>query len=93
MLDKRLLSDIPYLVEFKHNGNLEAYHSLILKYCPKRVNFSYVGMHARTQLAVMDWNSGIGRNQATRKDGALRGKSQWSNYQANGWIKTSKRRK
>ena len=85
VLDKRLLSDIPYLVEFKHNGKLEAYHSLILKYCPKRLNFSYEGMYARTQLVVMDWNSGIGRKQATRKDGALREKNQWSKLSSK-WV-------
>ena len=42
-------------------------------------------MYARTQLAVMDWNSGIGRNQATRKDGALREKSQWSKLSSK-WV-------
>lgn len=78
VLDKRLLSDIPNLAEFKHSGNLEVFHSVLLKYCPKRLCFSYEGMYARTQLAVLDHNSGIGRNQASKEDGTLRYKTQYS---------------
>ena len=37
---------------------LEVFHSLYNLYCPKRISFSYEGMYARTQLAVMDHNSG-----------------------------------
>ena len=33
----------------------------------------------------MDWTSGIGSNQAIRKDGALRGKSQWSKLSSK-WV-------
>ena len=51
VLDQRLLSDILYLTEFKHSGNLEVYHSLMLKYLTKHLS----------QLAVLDHNSGIAR--------------------------------
>ena len=35
-------------------------------------------MVARTQIAVLDHNSGLNRNQAVTKEGRLRHKSQWS---------------
>ncbi len=38
--------------QFHHTGELEVYHSLLLKYVPKHLHFSYKGMVARTQLAV-----------------------------------------
>ena len=41
-------------------------------YCPKRIAFSYPGMHVRTQLAVVDHNSGINRKQSQTKEGYLR---------------------
>ena len=43
---------------FHHIGHLESYHSVLLKYCPKRNYFSYEGMQARTELAALDnnWN-------------------------------------
>ena len=59
VLDTRLLNDIPQLTQFKHTGNLEVFHSLLGKYCPERLHFSYEGMYARTQLAVLDHNSGV----------------------------------
>ena len=67
VMDKRLLNLLPYFTEFKHTGNLEVYHSLLLKYCPKRPRFSHNGMIARTQLAVMHFNSIINAEQAFTK--------------------------
>ncbi|KAF3837440.1 hypothetical protein F7725_004904, partial [Dissostichus mawsoni] len=46
---------------------LVVYHSLINKYVPKRQHFSYEGMACRTQLAAIDHNYGVGRQQATTK--------------------------
>ena len=63
--DKTILNDMKYLTEFRHTGNLEVYHSLLLKYCTKRLHFSMAGMIARTELAIMDFNSGVQREQAT----------------------------
>ena len=62
VLDQWLMNDLPNLVWFKHSGNLEVYHNLLLKYCPKRVSLSYEGMSAPTQLAVLDRNCNINRN-------------------------------
>ena len=42
-------------------------------------------MHARTQLAVLDHNCGIGREQARTKDGKLRYKVNYSKVTAS-WV-------
>ena len=63
-LQPKLLNDLARLTDFCHTGGLEVYHSMILKYCPKREHFSYKGMVARTQLAAIDNNRNTGRNQA-----------------------------
>ena len=36
VLSKTVMKDLALLVEFRHTGSLEAYQSLITKYCPKR---------------------------------------------------------
>ena len=61
------------LTEFHHTGELEQYHSLLLKYSPKREHFSYNGMVARTQLAVLDHNHNVNRRQAVVHKGANHG--------------------
>ncbi|XP_057298998.1 uncharacterized protein LOC130629703 [Hydractinia symbiolongicarpus] len=70
--EKQLLNDLKHVADFKHTGQLEVYNSLLNKYCPKRLAFSYAGMVARTQLAVLDHNSGVERQQATTSDGRLK---------------------
>lgn len=77
VLNKKLLKDMSKLTEFHHTGNLEVYHSLLLKYAPKRQHFSYAGMVARTQLAVMDHNHNTGRKQATIKKGRTKGDNRY----------------
>jgi len=72
VVEKKKTFDVfKYLVEFRDTGSLEVYHSLINKYCPKRLHFSIYGMIARTQLAVLDYNSGADNKQATKSDGSL----------------------
>ena len=83
--NKRTLGDLKYLVKFCHTGNLEVFHSVINKYCPKRLHFSLQGMIARTQLAVLDFNSGIDNQQATTKDGTLRFKHSFSRV-TQSWV-------
>ena len=53
VLDKRLVKDICQLSEFCHTGSLEVYHSLMTKYVPKRQEFDFDQMLARTALAVI----------------------------------------
>jgi hypothetical protein len=72
VLENRLVMDIKKITRAVHTGGLEVFHSLINKYCPKRQHFSYKGMIARTELAVLDHNHNIGRAQATTKEGLLR---------------------
>ena len=65
VLEKKLLKDLSKVTEFCHTGDLEVYHSMLLKYCPKRQHFSHKGMVARTQLTAIDNNANCGRKQAT----------------------------
>ena len=71
VFNKRFLNDLHKLTEFHHTGQLEVYHSVMLKYVPKRQHFPYKGMVARTQLAAMDHNFNLDRPHAetTNKDG------------------------
>lgn len=69
ILNRSLLKDIRQLNEFCHTGNLEVYHSLMTKYCPKRQEFDSVQMYARTALAVLDHNRGTGREHKTNSEG------------------------
>ena len=85
VLNENTIKDLPYLAQFKHSGELEVFHSLYNVYCPKRISFSYEGMYARTQLAVMDHNSGVGRVQATTKTGEKKYKTVYSKVSSS-WV-------
>ncbi|CAH2221450.1 Hypothetical predicted protein [Pelobates cultripes] len=63
--NSKLEKDFPHLVHFCHTGSLEVFHSLVLKYHPKRVHFTMDWMVAGTQLAVLAHNANVGREQAT----------------------------
>ena len=52
-------------------GSLEVFHSVMLKYAEKRLHFNYDSMRARTQLAVIDHNSNLGRPLATTQQGMI----------------------
>jgi hypothetical protein len=41
VFDKRLQKDIKKLSDFHHTGELEVFHSLLTKYCPKREHFHF----------------------------------------------------
>ena len=64
--------------DFFHTGNLEVFHSLLLKYCPKRLHFSFHGMIARTQLAILHFNQAMKSEQAVTRDRIRRYKHQFS---------------
>ena len=53
------------------------YHSMMLKYLPKREHFSYNGMIARTQLAAIDNNENAGRGQAVILKGNNAGEARY----------------
>ena len=42
------------LTGFHHTSSLEVFHSLLLKYSPKRQHFSYVGMQAHIEHTILD---------------------------------------
>ena len=73
VLNENLIKDLRMVTEFHHTGNLEVFHSSLLKYAPKREHFSYSGMVARTQLAILDHNHNTGRKHAVVKRGPNKG--------------------
>jgi hypothetical protein len=52
--DPRGVKDLRQLSLFCHTGDIEVFHSMMLKYVPKRQEFQYPQMVARTQLAALD---------------------------------------
>ena len=78
VLDKKMINDLVYFVKFKLSGDLECYHNLLIKYCPKRLSFTFEGMVAWTQVTVLDHNDSIDSKQATTATGELRFKTQHS---------------
>ena len=50
--NKKILADIKYLSKFCRAESLKIFHSVLKKYCLKRLHFILEGMIARTQLAV-----------------------------------------
>ena len=77
VLQPKLLKDLARATDFCHTGGLEVYHSMTLKYCPKREHFSFKGMVARTQLAALDNNHNTGRNQAVIQKGPRSGEARY----------------
>ena len=82
--DKNLLKDSHYLSDFSHTGNLEVYHSLCNKFCPKQLCFSMHGMISRTMIAALDHNCSVNLSHATTSDGTLRYKQIFSKI-SGGW--------
>ena len=64
-----MIKDLAKVTEFHHTGELEQHHSLMHKYVPKREHFSHNGIIARTQLAILDHNHNVHRDQAIVKCG------------------------
>uniref|UniRef100_A0A803J2M4 THAP-type domain-containing protein n=1 Tax=Xenopus tropicalis TaxID=8364 RepID=A0A803J2M4_XENTR len=62
---KQLMKDITQIEKFCHTGDLENYHSKVLKYRPKRIAFKLDSMYARTMLAALSHNKNVDRPQAT----------------------------
>ena len=71
--NKKLVKDLKLVNKFRHTGNLEVYHSMMLKYCPKRQLFGNKKMIARTQLVALDHNHNCSRKQAVVKHRSSQG--------------------
>ena len=72
--NKKLLKGLEKLTEVHHTGEFGSYHSVITKYAPERKHFSYNGMVARTQLAILDHNAKVGRKHAEIKNVSSHGR-------------------
>ncbi|KAG1934115.1 hypothetical protein F2P79_020247 [Pimephales promelas] len=66
---KRLLKDLDHLTKCIHTAKLEVYHSIYLKYLPKRTHFGYHVMIHASMLAALDHNNNVNREQAVLRDG------------------------
>lgn len=64
VFDEKLQKDLRKTSSFTHTGCLESFHSLLLKYCTKRLHFRYQTMKGRTALAILDYNENVNREQA-----------------------------
>ncbi|CAM4321968.1 unnamed protein product [Leuciscus chuanchicus] len=67
--DKLLLKDLDHLTECVHTTTLEVYHSMYLKYLPKRTHFGYDVMVHASMLAALDHNNNVNKEQAVYQDG------------------------
>ena len=81
--NEKILADIKYLSKYFHTGNLGVFHSVLNKYCPKRLHFMLEGLIERTHLAVLDYNCGSSNTQATTKEGKQRYKEIFSKVTQN----------
>ncbi|KAM9355035.1 uncharacterized protein KZ484_013238 [Pholidichthys leucotaenia] len=72
MINKtRVLRDVRKLSPGQQTSNVEAFHSLIIRFAPKSVHFSFLGMLTRLCLAAMHYNENAGHKQAKNRDGEL----------------------
>ena len=60
-----VLSHLKLLDEAQHTGALEFLHAVMVKYAPKRLNFSLPGYLLRVRLAILDHNENVGREVKT----------------------------
>lgn len=76
---------VPQLTSFCHTGSLENFHSVLLKWAPKRIHFGYAAMRARVQLACLSHNTNVGRAHATTSAGVLRYRCEFTKS-AKHWV-------
>ncbi|XP_057291839.1 uncharacterized protein LOC130614426 [Hydractinia symbiolongicarpus] len=65
------LKSFAYYTKNRHTGLLEAFHNLVLAYCPKRIGYKNDAYITRHQLAYLDFNGHLNRGQLQKKDGSL----------------------
>ncbi|XP_067312600.1 uncharacterized protein [Pseudorasbora parva] len=67
--NKRILKDVEKLSPHHQTSSLEAFHRVILRFAPKNVSFSFLGMLCRLYLAALYFNENAGRPQTTTAAG------------------------
>ncbi|CAM4688668.1 unnamed protein product [Leuciscus chuanchicus] len=67
--NKRILKDVEKLSPHHQTSSPEAFHSVILRFAPKNVVFSFLGMLCRLYLAALHFNENAERPQATTAAG------------------------
>lgn len=72
VLDKRLLNNIPYYLNFRSTAELENFQNLILMYASKRHSYTPPVYQCRNILAALDHNGHLDRTVITNKDGSVR---------------------
>ena len=63
LLQRQLVTDLAKMNEGIYTTLLEIYHSVKIRYLPKSIFFSMEKMIAGTQLAVLDHNHNVDREQ------------------------------
>jgi hypothetical protein len=68
------------LSDFYQTGQLEVFHSMLLKYVPKRQHFNYADMPTRLQLAALDHSHNVGRQTDTNvmRQVYFKARKQWT---------------
>jgi len=69
VMNPQWLKSFEYYTRNRHTGLLEAFHNLVLTYCPKRIGYKNDAYITRHQMAYIDFNTHLGRTQMKRKNG------------------------
>ncbi|XP_041464943.1 uncharacterized protein LOC121415701 [Lytechinus variegatus] len=69
VMKTRFLNDMKKMSPLEQTSSVEAFHSVLLYWCPKMLAFSHSGMLCRLYLAQMHWNENADRTQALTTDG------------------------
>eukprot|EP00795_Rhopilema_esculentum_P011047 gene11047-19898_t len=89
--DKNLCKNIQKPSPYHQTSNVEAFHSLILHFCPKMTAFSFKGMLCRLLLAALHYNENSDRQQATASDGKPAFVIKYPKYKKGGYIVRAKK--
>lgn len=72
LLAPQFLEDVEKISLQFHTSTIEAFHSLILKFLPKSVGYSFKEMLSRLYIAALHYNENALRSHATTATGELR---------------------
>ncbi|XP_062501795.1 uncharacterized protein LOC134178895 [Corticium candelabrum] len=88
VLDAKWMRSMAYYARSRHTGALENYHSVILKYAPKRTAFGFDAFKARCLLAALDHNVHVDRQHAQPKTSSERRFHRKYNKNSQQWTVT-----